>query len=277
MLPGKQIDILYALHLYKFLNRNQLARLGIERYKSNFSKYINPLLASNLIKCQDARIVGLGYIYYLTKKGFVLLGSLRDISDQKESYPKRKPAMDSNVFHRTYAIDCQIELFCNCEEWGVEILFYEKDIDNSIRKNERKTRIRLSDFEHIEPDGVFKLSTPKGEKLFCLEFEHKDSMKKSMAKVSNYIKATNQKLVSAKYNHDRGHRTLFIYHDQKMKDRVMDRVVKEYGDVGSWFLFKSYDEVVPQISLEKSRYEISKRKNFLARWATTNREIVDLY
>lgn len=254
-----------------------MARLGIERYNSNYSKYLNPLLEANMIDIQDARMISLGYIYYLTKKGFITLSAIESLPDSIISYPKRKPSLDSNVFHRTYAIDCQIELEMSCQTSGDQILFYEKDIDNSDIKNVRKTRISLSTKSHIEPDAIFMLRTNYGDKLYCFEFEHKDSFQKSMDKIEKYIYATNHKSVSKKYNHPKGHRTLFVYHDEKLMNRIMDKAASLYKDLGTWFLFKSYGEVIPHTTLTKSQFSFQKRKDFMSNWQTINRRACKLY
>lgn len=230
-----------------------------------------------MIGVQDAKIIRLGHIYYLTKKGRQFLMNEISSDDHTFNFVKKKPSLDSNIFHRTYAIDCQIELSISTQEKGETILFYHKDVDNSPGNLERKTRISLSPNNQIEPDAIFMLDTIKGRKLYCLEFEYRDSFSKSFAKAKKYIQATNKKSVSKRFNHPKGHRTLFIYHDEKMMTRIMDKLVKEANGLNNWFLFKTYDEVLSPLRLIKSQFNFTQKKNFFEGWRTVNRDVIQLY
>ena len=254
-----------------------MARLGIEKYNSNFSKYLNPLIDSKLITYQDASLAGLGHIYYLTKKGASLISGIDSRIVDSVFYLRKKPTLDSNIFHRTYSIDCQIELKLSCQKNNDEILFYEKDVDNSYKNLERKTRISLSPSEHLEPDAVFKLNTAQGVKLYCLEFEYQNSIKKSLSKIMYYIKATNMKAVSKKYNHEKGHRTLFVYYDASLLSSIKNQLLKQEITLGSWFLFKSFNDVQPTYSKENSAFIFSKEKDFINDWVTLENRVLKLY
>ncbi len=219
MIAPKKISILESLAGYKFLTRTQLAKLGIEKYNSAFTKHIKPLIESDYLGMIDATNYGIGHIYYLKKKGAAFIAREQKKEINQINYCINKPELSpQTLFHRTGAIDCQIELYGTCENNDVDILFYDRDIEtlgNIKRDNNltRKTRIPINDRKHLEPDAIFMLDTPKGKKLYCLEYEHKDYTKKSFQKTLSHVWALNMKSPSKKYGHDKAHRTLFIYHN----------------------------------------------------------------
>ena len=120
----------------------------------------------------------------------------------------------------------------------------EIDTVGSIKKNgvlKRKTRVELPNSTFIEPDAIFMLDTKKGRKLFCLELEHKDYTKKSIAKVNRHILALNSKSISKKYGHDKGHRSLFVYINNKTKISVDNALTKNFN-LSRWLISISFEE-----------------------------------
>ena len=164
MIAPKKISILESLARYKFLSRTQLAKLGIEKYSSAFTKHIKPLVESNFLGLIDAKYYGVGHIYYLKKKGATFVVQQQKKELHQIHYCINKPKLSpQTLLHRTGAIDCQIELYGTCENEDVDILFYDRDIEtlgNTKRDNNlvRKTRILINDRKYLEPDAIFMLS-----------------------------------------------------------------------------------------------------------------------
>ena len=283
MIIDKKRSILIALGQYKFLNRIQMARLGIEKYNSAFSKHIPPLIEAKYIGLLDATYYSLGHIYYLTKKGAHYLRNILDFCLDDLHYCVKKPILSTQtLFHRTNAINCQIELFltCNFENFSVE--FYEREIEalGSIRgatKLARKTRLTVSKDCVLEPDAIFMLNTEVGQKLFCLEYEHKDTTKKSIAKAKKHVMALNARTPSEKYSHSKAHRVLFVYYNPSIMISVMNYLNQNIKGLESWFLFKNYRDVISVDSFKKSKYCLERKKSFLESWQQCNGERVSLY
>ena len=176
MVSSKKVAILSALARYKFLTRKQLAKLGVEKYNSAFSKHCTPLLEANWIGVMDATNYGIGHVYYLKKKGANFIATEQKISLGEINFCSNKPKLSSQTLHhRTGAIDCQIELYATCAKNDVKVIFYDRDIEGFSASEghdslARKTRIPILNGKYIEPDAIFMLDTSKGKKLYCLEF-----------------------------------------------------------------------------------------------------------
>lgn len=282
MLNSKQIKIVQALSRYKFLSRSQMVRLGIEYYKSNFSKYCSPLVKADYIGQLDGKKYDLGIIYYLKRKG----ASYIENNDLKISpdinYVRNDPNNSTQFWqHRKYAIDCQIELNASSQELNIPVLFYERDIETvgSIKKDGqliRKTRITFDNGRYIEPDANFKISTPNGDKLYCLELENRTYTKQSFEKMQRHISALNQKLLSKKYDHPKAYRILMVYTDISIMNAVMSEVKNNISDVRKWVLFKAYDQIQTPVTLEGQKYKINEARNFYSNWKTANGDTIGM-
>lgn len=141
----------------------------------------------------------------------------------------------------------------------------------------RKTRIELPKRKYLEPDAIFMLDTPKGKKLFCLEYENEDYTKKSYQKVANHVHALNMKSPSKKYKHNKAHKTLFIYKNPATMESVMEKVKENISGIGNWFLFKTYDKVCTPVDFKNPTSRSQKPRNFLTDWRTVNGEVKPLY
>ena len=283
MISPKQISILQALSEYKFLSRLQLARLGIEKYNSAFSRYCKPLVDAKYIGCLDASNYGLGHVYYLTKKGAQFISKEMNDDLDEVNFCLNPPLLSpQTLFHRNNAIDCQIELVRSCQNQNVEILFYDREIEtlgNIKRDNNlmRKTRVPIGGGNFLEPDGIFMLDTRKGNKLYCLEYENKDNTKKSFEKIQKHIQALNMKSPSQKYQHNKAHRALFIYQNPSTMKAVMEKARENIQNIGNWILFKSFNEVISDGGFKNAVYQISNSKDFFNSWRNINEEEVKMY
>lgn len=283
MIPPKQIAILNALANYKFLSRSQLARLGVEKYNSAFSRYCKPLIDAKYIGLLNAVNYGIGHIYYLKKKGALFVAKENNLTIDQIKYCISTPELSlQTLYHRTHAIDCQIELDLSCINKAVELLFYDREIESlgNIRRDKnlsRRTRVLLKNNEILEPDAIFMLKTQFGNKLYCLEYEHKDYTQKSYSKLLKHLRALNEKVVSSKYGHTKGHRTLFIYNNRATLEAVMSKAKIEIKNIESWFLFKSFEEVKFEGGFNNSIFECTAFNCFFENWRTAENEITSLF
>ncbi len=283
MIPQKSISILQALARYKFLSRKQLARLGVEKYSSALTKHCQPLLEAEWIGVMDATNYGIGHVYYLKRKGALILSKEFKTDIDKIYHCINKPRLTpQTLFHRTGAIDCQIELYKSCTENGAQIIFYDRDIEvvGSLKGDKnliRKTRIELPKGMYLEPDAIFMLDTSQGKKLFCLEFENEDYTKKSYQKIEKHVHALNMKSPSKKYKHNKAHKTLFVYKNPATMKSIMEKVKENISGIGSWFLFKTYDEVCTPVEFKTPTFQHQNSNSFLTGWRTVNGEPKPIY
>lgn len=281
MINPKQVKILEYLANFKFLSRSQLARLGVEFYNSNYSTHTKALLEAKHIGVMDARNYNLGHIYYLKEKGARVIAEHLQTKIETLNFVKSEPSLSpQTLYHRSYAIDCQIEMTLTCKKYEVEIDFYDREIETlgSIKKNknlERKTRVPIND-GFLEPDAIFRINTSKGKKLYTLELENKDYTKKSFQKILNHIQAFSTKSVSKKYKHEKAWRNLFIYVNSSTMKSIIEKASKIDG-IKNWFLFKSFEEVKTETALTKGKFSIGKETDFFTNWKNASNESVDLF
>ena len=260
-----------------------MGRLQLDRHSSSLSRALSPLVNSKHIGLIDAKSYGLGNVYYLKKKAALIISSELGISLNTIDYLTSSPKLSSqSIYHRTRAISCQIELFLSAQESTFSIPRYDRDIDSlaDLKRNHnliRKTRVTISPYLYIEPDAIFFLDSPNGRKLYCLEYEHRDFTKKTLLKANLHLQALNKKSVSQKYGHEKAHRTLFIFSNSSTKNAVMKSIYKQIPSIGSWFLFKSYEDIIPQIKVNSSTFQISEKKNFLAAWQQASTDEVRMW
>ncbi|MEO1263735.1 MAG: hypothetical protein AAFZ15_33315 [Bacteroidota bacterium] len=283
MIAPKQVKILEALGRYKFLSRSQFARLGIEKYNSNYTKYCKTLLERKMIGVTDARPYDLGLIYHLKEKGAKIIAEHLQTTVTQINFVRSEPTRSpKTLFHRKYSIDCQIELFTTADQAGIEVDFYDRDIETvgSLKKDgilQRKTRVPIHKGQYLEPDAIFRIVTPKGKKLYCFEFENETYTKKSYEKIINHMWALNMKSPSQKYNHEKAHRVLMVYKDQAVMMAVIAKMKKHLSNINRWFLFKTYESVVSPVSLKKSTFTLLEKKDFFANWLAINDTYVSMY
>lgn len=260
-----------------------MAKLGVEKYNSALSVHLKALLEADYISFLDATPYGIGYIYYLKKKGALALSRNMEISIDEISFCNNTPKPGiQTLFHRTNAIDCHIEVYKCCQSRNIKLLFYDREFEtlgNMKRDNNltRKTRLYLGQNVILEPDAIFMIQTSNSNKLYCLEYEHRDFTKKSIQKALKHVQALNLKAPSQKYSHPKAHRVLFIYHNVSTMNAVMDYLNNNVSSINSWFLFKTYEETVEQGKFIKSRFISLEKKNFFKGWLQANGERVSLY
>lgn len=260
-----------------------MARLGIEKYASAFSKNMNLLLKGNYIGVIDASNFGIGHIYYLKRKGASFLSRELEENIDDIKYCKTQPELSPhNLQHRTDSISIQIELDLFCLKSNEEVLFYDRDIESlgNVRRSNnltRKTRLHLSNNVLLEPDAIFMLNTNEGKKLFCLEYEHKDYTKKSIQKLYKHINALNEKAPSKKYGHDKAHRVLMVYKKTGTMKSVMTHLNEHVTALGNWILFKSLENLVPAYAFNSGKFNLSSELSIHENWSNAEGELISMF
>ncbi len=226
----------------------------------------------------DARNYGLGHIYYLKKKGATIITEHLRLNLEEINYVTSDPTLTSQtLYHRHYAIDCQIELDIWSKRTDVLVDFYHREIESIKGKGKLKRKTRLTLFNEIlEPDAIFRIDTIKGSKLYTFELENKTYKAKSIKKINKHIKFISEKIASKKYEHSKGNRTLFVYTDYAIMKNVMQEVQK-IGDTKSWLLFKHLDDVVPEVNVKAGKFNLVQEKNYFDNWLTASNEVVSMY
>lgn len=256
LINEKQVKILECLAKYKFLNRKQIARLGLVGKNSNLNAHYKGLVEAKFIGEINARQYGLGFVYYMKKRGAD--NREHERPTEKVSYVKHEPRLQPSTLHHRYgAISCQIELDLAALVHNYKVDFYIRDIDSDDTVEvgshlSRATRLHLES-SILEPDANFLLSSGSSTRLFAFEFENQTHTARSMKKLLNHIEALETKALGRKYKlfNDAGtkhkaHRVLCVYE----KENVMKSVMKKMYDMdaawsdGMWFLFKTMKEVV---------------------------------
>lgn len=281
MIPPKQVAILKYLSKYKFLSRKQMARLGVASKNSNLNAPCRDLVDANFIGEINARNYGIGYVYYLKKKGALNLAEHEEAFNEinyVENDPKLQP---STLHHRYGAISCQIELDLSSLIHNYDVGFYHRDIERkgNIRKDHnlsKATRVSVKG-KILEPDANFIVAG----RLFAFEYENQTHTARSIEKLTRHCDALDIRALGKEYNYKSGdswklHRVLCVYEKESIMKAVMKKMLKEFNPkytTGKWFLFKTYAEVVPDITGD---FEITNVKDYFENWLTLAGERVKM-
>jgi len=283
MLPKIQQDILLNLAKYKFLSRKQMKRLGIAMNNSNLTNYCKGLVESKFIDLIDAKRLGLGYIYFLTKKGAQFLS--RDFEDNHSiNFFTKKSNKDTirTLWHCHNSIYCQIECTLSALDKKVPLDFYIKDIAGYRRTNSsnpvtrRATAISVSD-EILEPDACFLVNN----RLFALEYENQTFTKRSFEKMLLHSKALKHRSLGKHYSlyHKESyklHRVLVVYESKDVLRNAIKRIGLRLDNEftqGKWFLFKHIDEVLPKVTWKEP---VTETLDYFDNWLTLRGERVNM-
>jgi hypothetical protein len=248
----KQAKILKALGRYKFLTYTQMKRLGIDKHTPNLSNLVKELRerSSPFVATMPHRI-GSEVKHYLTPKGKNLLMDFYGLEDEKVHCPIGKITSDTqDEKHRTTIISIQIEIDLQLENQDTALLFCDRYFDtvgnNKVDRNlKSKTAILFEESKSLKADMVFALQTPKQKELYLLELENGKDTQKAVNKCIQHGKAVLLGNANAKYQFQRGYRTLWIFEHEG----TMLALVKElsgnpfFTHLKEYFLFKSLDSL----------------------------------
>ena len=248
----KQIKILKALGRYKFLTYNQMKRLGIDNHSSNLSKECSGLFERKRPFAKKIpHGVGTPAKFYLTRRGAKYLVEFQDINMADLNFPKALITTDTqDQKHRTYTIDCHVQIDMDCERSGLTLLFcdgyFDKVGNNKIDRNLKSKTAFLFDSKHsIKADLVFMIQTPKQKELYLLEMENGSDTKKAVDKCIRHAKAIFKASVNEKYQFYQGYRTLWVFEKNTTMEAARKRLLEHplFEQLNEFFLFKTIDEI----------------------------------
>lgn len=281
-MPIVQQRIILALARYKYLTRKQLGRLGADTSNSNINDDCKDLEIGKQIGVVDTPTFG--FIHFLLPRGAANATRYdRDIPSvhHLKSVPKRKK-LESYWMHRIYTVSYQIELDLSAKKEGLTTSFYVRDFDALSDDDKdaglrRATRVVFNGM-NLEPDLIFGIKN----RLFVLETENETDSDRSVKKMKKHCTALDERLFGKRNNRVSKdgktllHRCLFVFtHEADMK-ATMARANKELDPKyvqGKWFLFKTQDEIVPQIN---ARFKVSDEKDFFENWKTLSGDRVNM-
>lgn len=248
----KQAKILKALGHYKFLTYSQMKRLGIDKHSPNLSTLVKGLKDRRTpYVASIPHRIGTEVKHFLTAKGKDLLVDFYGLEEDAVHYPIGKITTDTqDQKHRTSIISIQIEMEFQAQANHFSVLYCDRYFDtvgnNKVNKNlKSKTAILFEDSKSLNSDMVFALQTAKQNELYLLELENGKDTKKAVNKCIQHGKAVLRGSANAKYNFERGYRTLWIFESES----TMFSLIKElsgnpfFGQMKEYFLFKSLDKV----------------------------------
>lgn len=257
----KQLSILRAVGKYKFLDYQQMSRLGIEKHKSNLSTLVKNLKEGRHPLLQKIpHRTGTTAKFYLTKKGMQVLTELDNLDEDEIDYPKGIIyAQTQDEKHRTTTIDIQIELDIACQEKGIESLlcvrYFDTTGNNRVDRNlASKTAIIYEGKKTLKADLVFVLDIQKQKELYLLELENGRDTKKAVEKCINHGKAILKGSANERYNFKKGYRTLWVFEHESILKATLDRLNKDvfFDRLKEYFLFKSLAQI--------------EKENFFSEW-----------
>lgn len=252
VINDKQEKILKALGCFKFLTYNQMKRLGIDNYTSNLSNLVKELKDRRTpYVASIPHRIGSEVKHYLTAKGKELLINLYDLDESKAHCPIGKITTDTqDEKHRTSLISIQIEFDLQLRNENSSIIFCDRYFDtvgnNKTDKNlKSKTAILFEDSKSLKADMVFAVQTPKQKELYFLELENGKDSKKAIAKCFQHGKAILKGSGNAKYDFDRGYRTLWVFESEATIKAVINELTTNpfFTQMKEYFLFKPLNEI----------------------------------
>lgn len=248
----KQVQVLKALSHYKFLTYSQMARLGIDRHRSNLS---NVLIGLRERKQPYVRKIphrfGCEAKHYLTPRGKDVLIELYDITEEEIHYPKGVITTDTqDQKHRTSTIDIQIEMGLAAQMQGLKTIFVERYFDttgnNRVARNlKSKTAIIYEGKKTLKADLTFMLGTSNQKELYLLELENGKDAKKAVPKCIMHAKAILLGSANKKYRFNKAYRTLWIFEHRSTMASVLKRLnsLEFFKNLEEYFLFKPLESI----------------------------------
>lgn len=250
-----QEAILLALAQYKFLTISQMLDLGIATHRPNIQKHLErmrnrkrPMIAS--IEFGTVPKKGrLENIHYLKPYGKSILSEDLQIPEQDIKIPiGRNSFFYRDYYHRKNSIDVEIALNKYADTQGDTVLFFDRYFDkvgnNRIDKNlQAKTRIQLKNDRYLIADGIFKINTTKGDKLYCFEMYNGKDTGRTYRQLYQYLEAFATGSPSIMHNHDKGFRVLAVFEFESILQAVLNRLKKNsiFDKVRAFYLLKSLE------------------------------------
>lgn len=250
----RALKILEVLSLFKFLNSAQLIRLNVAKHKPNLNKAYKELLFFNMIGKLSfwvhPKLGRLQNIYYVKPKGKNFLLQHLNYSESKIKMPIWTSSMFfRDYFHRTNAIDFQIELYLYVlKRWG-NILLYDTYYDyyGSAKKHtiKAKTKLLFEDGTFFIPDAICKIKLDNQIKIYSFEIYNWFNTKRVISQLHKHIQSLHEWLPSIILNEKIGSKVLLLFDTKVHMDAVINRVIWDntFLNFRKLFLFNYIDSI----------------------------------
>ena len=234
MLKERSIKILEALSIFKFLNTSQLIRVGVAKHKPNLNRSYKELRLHNMIGkltfWVDPKRWRLQNYYYLKPKWKRFLLENLQYNENNIKMPIGTSSMFfRDYYHRTNAIDFQIELYLYVLKQGWEILLYDTYYDHtwSTKKNaplKAKTKLIFNDGSFFIPDAITKLRLNGVIKIFTFEIYNGLDTKRVVQQLQKHLQSLQEWLPSIALDEKKGSKVLLLFDSTSCMNAVIDRV-----------------------------------------------------
>lgn len=252
MLREKSIKILEALAAFKYLNTWHLLRLKLANHRSNLNKPLKELLFHNMIWKQcfgvDPKQWRLNNFYYLKTKWKEFLCTNIWYSQEQILMPIWTSSIFiRDYFHRTNAIDFQIELYLYILKKWWKVLVFDRYFDHIWESKKgslrAKTKLIFEDNSFFIPDAIIKLELDLKIKLFAFEIYNGLNTKRVLQQLHKHIISLQQWLVSISQNEKIGSRVLILFDSKVAMDAAVSRVSQDdiFIKFKNLFLFSYID------------------------------------
>ena len=151
MIQPRELDILYALLRYRYLETSQIHRLFFDGQSlQNMYRIVKKLAQRGLLERKNMPRqpgLNLGAMLYLTKKGANLLAretgkSTQELGYRRIVYPIESPNF---AYHRKRMIDFYIALDESLEEMPLELKYLSMDYEKEVVNGRRVSLNKLED------------------------------------------------------------------------------------------------------------------------------------
>ncbi len=162
-LENRDLDILHAIHIYRFLTTQQIALLFFSSIKRAYAR-LHKLYHHRLI---DRRFLGVHFtqmntpmVYVLDKTGAELLRTERGLDIHWHRRIKSKPLTMLFLHHTLETNDVRIAVEQACQQQGIELLKWLSEYDLKTDYDRVTTADEVS--RAVIPDGYCALKTKQG-------------------------------------------------------------------------------------------------------------------
>ena len=171
--------------------------------------------------------------YYLKQKWKAFLLEHLQYREDRIKMPIGTSSMFfRDYYHRTNAIDFQIELYLHILKSWWEVLLYDTYYDHtwSTRKNSplrAKTKLIFNDWSFFIPDAITKIRIAQTIKIFTFEIYNWIDTKRVTQQLYKHIISLQEGLPSIALNEKKGSKVLLLFDSNSCMNAVMERVSKD--------------------------------------------------
>lgn len=152
-----------------------------------------------------------------------------------------------DYYHRTNAIDFQIELFLYTIKKWWKVTVYDKYYDHIWNPKKgslkAKTKITFYDGTYFIPDAIIMLNMGYKMKLYAFELYNGIQTKRVLQQLQKHKISLQQGLLSITLNQKIGSKVLIVFDSKVAMDAVINRMSKDnsFSNFKNLFLFSTID------------------------------------